>query len=671
MAGMAAEPRPEDIARRTFRTVFRGFDPAEVTAFLGEVAEDLRLVVEQRDRLAARLGELGSRDLAAEFEAVAREVGRILEAAREAAESMRERAAADAARWRSEAVAEVEAERRRARADAEHLRGDAWTTAEQLLKQVQKETEAIRRSAEQDAITVLGEAEREAHRIGAAARREAEELVRNARMEAERLVVEAQARHDEIIESARRQAEAAQERTRALEERRDELMKELTAVRAALSQFEGELDARRESAGLSQPEPSTTVKVLRQAIPQPTESDDTWEPGETVRVIRPPVERPPVEPQVPDAEELAAEVERLRRRTAPAEETPAVEEPDEAMAEPESETVTEQMPEPVVESEGTAVPEPVVEPEPAAKPVVEPEGTAVPEPAVEEASPADEAPDLPELEEPAAPAETGTSGPPPDVEDLFARLRTSPTVPDAAPADKADEAAGEEPQGDVDVEEEPVAASEPEPPVTPWGPDPFELRDRLLLPITNRALRNVKRQLTEEQNVALEEIRLTDGAWDPSTEELTERVKADLVVLAAESFAAGYSATCELLGEELGRPSTPKTDVASGFAADLAHGLRVVLEEGRAAGQGSRQLGASISRVFRGWRTDEAERRVHDIAHAAYHRGVARTLELAERPVGFVVAGRGCATCRAAAEEDPVTSVPPLHPGCSCLLVPA
>ena len=649
MAGMADEPRPEDIARRTFRTVFRGFDPAEVTAFLGEVAEDLRLVVEQRDRLAARLGELGSRDLAAEFEAVSREVGRILEAAREAAESMRERAAADAARWRSEAVAEVEAERRRARADAEHLRGDAWTTAEELLKQVQKETEAIRRSAEQDAITVLGEAEREAHRIGTAARREAEELLRNARMEAERLVVEAQARHDEIIESARRQAEAAQERTRALEERRDELMKELTAVRAALSQFEGELDARRESAGLSEPEPSTSVKVLRQAIPQPTESDDTWEPGETVRVIRPPVERPPLEPEVPDAEELAAEVERLRRRAVPQGEAPtAAEEP----------TVMEGPDEPMAE----AAPEPVAE-EPDDR-VVEAES----EPVVEEEPPADEARDVSEPAEHAAPAETGTSGPPPDVADLFARLRTSPTVPDEA---AADEAAGGEPEGDIAAEDEAVSTSEPEPSLAPSGPDPFELRDRLLLPVTNRALRNVKRQLTEEQNVALEEIRLTDGAWDPSTEELTERVKADLVVLAAESFAAGYSATCELLGEELGRPSTPKTDVASGFAADLAHGLRVVLEEGRAAGQGSRQLGASISRVFRGWRTDEAERRVHDIAHAAYHRGVARTLELAERPVGFVVAGRGCATCRAAAEEDPVTSVPPLHPGCSCLLVPA
>ncbi len=628
---MADQPRPEDIAGRTFRTVFRGFDPAEVSAFLADVAEDLRIVAEQRDRLAARLGELGSRDLAAEFEAVSREVGRILQAARDAAEAMRERAAADAARWRSEAVAETEAERRRARADAEQLRGDAWATAEELLKQVQKEAEAIRRSAEQDAITVLGEAEREAHRIGALARREADELVRNARMEAERLVVEAQARHDEIIEVARRQADAAQERARALEERRDELMKELTAVRAALSQFEGELETRRESAGLTvEPESSTTVKVLRSVTPIVPESDETWEPGETVRVIRPSgSETPPPEPEVPDAEQVAAEVERLHRRAEPA-------------AEPEPEPAAEPEPEPAAESVEQVLAEEVESP---AGAVIEP----TPEEVGDEAS-----------EGTAEPVVAETGGPPPDVEDLFARLRTSPTVTEESEsaAEESEPAAGE-------------TAAEAQPAAPPSGPDPFELRDRLLLPVSNRALRNVKRQLTEEQNVALEEIRLSDGAWDPSTEELTERVKADLVVLAAESFAAGYAAACELTGEDLGRPSTPKTDVTSDFASDLAHGLRVVLEEGRAGGHGARQLGAAISRVFRGWRTDEAERRVRDIAHAGFSRGIARTLELADRPVAFVVAGRGCATCRAAAEEDPVTSVPPLHPGCSCLLVPA
>lgn len=646
---MADQPRPEDIAGRTFRTVFRGFDPGEVSAFLADVAEDLRIVSEQRDRLAARLGELGSRDLAAEFESVSREVGRILEAAREAAESMRERAAADAARWRSEAVAETEAERRRARADAEHLRGDAWSTAEELLKQVQKEAEAIRRTAEQDAITVLGEAEREAHRLGAAARREADELLRNARMEAERLVVEAQARHDEIIETARRQADAAQERARALEERRDELMKELTAVRAALSQFEGELETRRETVGLSaEPEPSTTVKVLRSVTPIVPGSDESWEPGETVRVIRPSTE-PEAEAAgegAPDADQVAAEVERLHRRVEPAAE------PEPTAAEETVEAAEPTEPEVPVAGEATEVPAP------AGSDTAEGEGEGAETETVEE-TPAAEVSEAP-----------GEAAAPPDVEDLFARLRTSPTVPAATEQVPAQAEEGEAERAPAAGEVTPEPVGRPSPP-TEGRPDPFELRDRLLLPITNRALRNVKRQLTEEQNVALEEIRLADGAWDPSIAELTERVKADLVVLAAESFAAGYTAACELAGEDLGRPSTPKTDVSSSFAADLAHGLRVVLEEGRAAGQGARQLGAAISRVFRGWRTDEAERRVRDIAYAGFHRGITRTLELADRPVGFVVAGRGCATCRAAAEEDPVVSLPPLHPGCSCLLVPA
>jgi vacuolar-type H+-ATPase subunit E/Vma4 len=162
---------------------------------------------------------------------VGREVTSVLEAARAAAETMRDRAGADAARWRSEAMAEVEAMRKSARADAEAMRTDAWTTSSQLLEQVMAEVERTRAASERDSLAVMGEAEREAHRLTSTARREAEEVVRAAKMEAERLVTQAQADHDNIIATAHRQAEAAQERTRALEQRRQELMGELESLR--------------------------------------------------------------------------------------------------------------------------------------------------------------------------------------------------------------------------------------------------------------------------------------------------------------------------------------------------------------------------------------------------------------------------------------------------------
>ena len=135
-------------------------------------------------------------------------------------------------------------------------------------------------------LSVMGEAEREAHRLTSTARREAEDVLRSAMMDSEKLGSEAKKRHDDLIEQAYRQAESAQERTRALEERREELMLELETVRSTLSRLEGTLEERREDLELSSE--STSVRV----VPARTEPDEkTWELGETVRVI-PPFERP-------------------------------------------------------------------------------------------------------------------------------------------------------------------------------------------------------------------------------------------------------------------------------------------------------------------------------------------------------------------------------------------
>ena len=115
-------------------------------------------------------------------------------------------------------------------------------------------------------------------------------------MDSEKLASEAKKRHDDLIEQAYRQAESAQERTRALEERREELMVELETVRSTLTRLEGTLEERREDLELSSA--STSVKV----VPARTEPDEkTWELGETVRVI-PPFERPPSEPAGPSPE---------------------------------------------------------------------------------------------------------------------------------------------------------------------------------------------------------------------------------------------------------------------------------------------------------------------------------------------------------------------------------
>jgi hypothetical protein len=71
--------------------------------------------------------------------------------------------------------------------------------------------------------------------------------------------------------------------------------------------------------------------------------------------------------------------------------------------------------------------------------------------------------------------------------------------------------------------------------------------------------------------------------------------------------------------------------------------------------------------IFRAWRTDEAERRVRDLANTEYHHGLRSSLEGSRRKLSWVVWGRGCASCRTASEKGSET--PPAHPGCGCTLI--
>jgi hypothetical protein len=142
------------------------------------------------------------------------------------------------------------------------------------------------------------------------------------------------------------------------------------------------------------------------------------------------------------------------------------------------------------------------------------------------------------------------------------------------------------------------------------------------------------------------------------------------VVLMTEGFGAGHEAAERMLGREVARPAAPKRDETEDAARDLTAALVHVIEEGAAAGHGPRELGSAVSRVFRAWRTDEAERRVRDLGVHAYHEGIQATVAAAGGPpLRWVVSGRGCASCRAAAEQPVASTVPPLHPGCACLIV--
>ena len=530
---MGPEITPQELREAELKTVLRGVDRAQVENIVQAAAGRLESLEAEIVRLHTRLEQADVPDLAAEFEAVGTEVSGILQAARDAANSMRERASDDAAKWRSEAMAEVEDTRRSAAADSEALRRDAWVTGTELLEQAQRLAKAMRDQAERDVLTIQGEAEREAHRLTSGARREAEDVVRNAAMEAEKMIVDATRRRDDIIAQANRQASAAQERTRALEQRRDELLEELESVRGTLMRLEGSLEERRDNFDVTQE--SSSVKVVHPSSTDASKAD-RWAAGETVRVV-PPEDKP----RFPMS---------------------SLDEMEEALEEP-------------------AIVEPVAPPAEAAEEEPSPEEVPEPEMVVE-----------PDTDD--------------EVESLFASLRHG---------------------GEEDVTETSSEGDGKEAPEEP-GPeesyDWIDERDSRLLPITNRALRGVKKAMTELQNIALDGLR-TDNGWRPAEDPIADAVRADLIALWTESYAAGHSVAELMTGSRVKRPSTPHADTPAQFASAVGDAIREAIQS---PGQGQRERQSAASRVFRLWRSDEAERWMRETAIAAYQLGIEDSLSV-------------------------------------------
>jgi DivIVA domain-containing protein len=584
--------RPEDVTGRTFKPGWRGYDQGAVDAFLREVSSALSSLQEENERLRDRLRTLGDRDMHAEFDRVSSEVAEVLQGARETAEGMRFRASVDA-----EQIVED------ARGDAVRLRQDAWDDGVALIEDTRSEAALIEEEARRASLGIISDAEREAHRIVSRAKKDADEATRRARLQAEQLVVEARARRDEMAGEGEAEVAAAHERVSVLMQRRDELLAEVAGLQSKIGELRSELEDRRAEIGKVRASDISTVRVL----PPSTggEATEPWAEGEeSVRIVRPPKRlRSPADV---DAEQMAAEVRKLR-----------------VPAQPQ-----------------------------AAPPVAPPKATEAPEPRESTAAAFQQT-------VPGRRPRTGETG----LEDLFASLRSATVVepPVGVPAEPA--ASAELPEV---ARPEPVA-------------DPFELRDRLLLPITNKALRVVKRSLTDAQNIALDELRTQEDSWKPDVSALEEALADDLDELVRRSASAGWSAASQLLDRALEEGDVEADGAtAHAFAAAIGDGVRAALD---GAGEGPRRRAAAISRVYRAWRVDEAERRVRALAVGVYHDSL---LEAFRREgitaVRWVLSGRGCVTCRAMVEAGPVepgmlfageARRPPAHTSCGCTLVPA
>jgi hypothetical protein len=198
----------------------------------------------------------------------------------------------------------------------------------------------------------------------------------------------------------------------------------------------------------------------------------------------------------------------------------------------------------------------------------------------------------------------------------------------------------------------------------------------MLLPVENRGLRGLKRRIVELQNRVLEELRTSSGEWRLGRELVAATMGDELDAVLQDSFRAGHAAASESVGvSEPQLTGGAEQGAAEIFTADLHRDVTAVIERGSEGG--NRRLASDVGRVFRSWRTDEAERHVRQAARRAFNDGLLAGYErLGVAAVEVVAPGRPCGQCGAgtgttwqpgSAIPDNV-GIPPTGPGCAAMI---
>jgi hypothetical protein len=641
---------PERLTPKGLPSARRGYDHKAVERLLEEAQRAWTALEQEHRRLLDEIDREGGLDyLARDLGEVSGDVRRLLGDAQEAARGLRERARADSAE-RLEA-AEVEARRLLIEAEEQafHLRADAWAAGMDLLRQAAEMGREMVREAGVEVLSIRAGAEQEAHRLVVGARRESQDLLREARFAAERAALEARTAAEYMLSPA-------------------------------------PVTPEPPAAAESPAEPPETGRRRRHAFRAPTPVPDV------IRVIQPTegpraAARPGIDPgSYGDA--LAAEVEALwesgetgalpptpepaatpkRRERAPVAEAP---EPKAIVPEPAAVPVVEQA-RPTAEAEE---PRPEQGKAPAGEPAAEAaaEAPAPDRPAEAEAGAEGASPTQPPSPEE---AKTATSEATPEVvEDLFSRLRG--THRSTGPGGSRRRGRGASPLGETLPGLGPAPAGALS---TARGsaPDAIELRERLVLPVQNRALRRVKENLLELQNSALDALRVS-GTWEGAGPVLAALGPA-LDPVAEEGAEAGAQAAAAFVG---GEPSAPvitsrSAALVQAMADELDAQVGAALTETSEAGP--LETAAAVSRVFRAWRAEEAEHWVRTVAYAAYHDSLLAGLAVGGvASVAPVAHGLLCPECPAfrgvawdpAGEPPPGTARPPVHSDCVCTVAPS
>ena len=141
---------PEEIDSKEFLITLRGYDKDEVKAFLKAVASDYRSALESATPAPVETGGNA-------YEALGKDIGQVLQVAKQSADQLKRKAEEDAT-----------ALRRRAEEEANTLREAASNAARRLTEEAERHAVQVRAEAERDASERTTEANRRVEKLQSA-----------------------------------------------------------------------------------------------------------------------------------------------------------------------------------------------------------------------------------------------------------------------------------------------------------------------------------------------------------------------------------------------------------------------------------------------------------------------------------------------------------------------
>jgi DivIVA domain-containing protein len=227
--------QPDEVARRTFATTRRGFDPSEVRGYLEHVAREMTAAQEHENELRELLGESERRaqnpvlDEVTLTEALGQETVRVLRSAHDAAAELLRRAEADADRMLTEAQEE-----------AGELQARAAQHASERAAQSEAAAAEARQRAQDEATTKVD-----------AAHLEAEALVEQARTECRAMLSEAHELRARVLGDLTRRRRVLHSQIEQLRAGRDRLAETIGGVRQAVDRITDELFRAEDEARIA------------------------------------------------------------------------------------------------------------------------------------------------------------------------------------------------------------------------------------------------------------------------------------------------------------------------------------------------------------------------------------------------------------------------------------